>query len=171
MKTILSLTLLLSWGYLTPLAAQRLPKSEKAAQLEKEFQQTLALVESGCFKINIDRVYPQSGRDVSRFNPRGEIILSDSTAKGDLPFFGRAYSLPYGDSGSITFDGPAKERKLKTAKKKREKVIHYQFAVNSKNDRYTFHLVIGANGSCHISLISNNRASISYSGTLLPAKS
>lgn len=169
MKAILLLTLL-SWVYLSPLPAQSQEKKEKAARLAEEFQATKTLVESHQFRIDIDRVYPQGGRDVSRFNPRGEIVIDDTIAKGNLPFFGRAYSLPYGEGGGIEFDGPVKERKVKIVEKKKKKVIRYEFAVTGKNDNYKLDINITAGGGCYINLISNNRAQISYSGNLSAPK-
>lgn len=165
MKAFLLVALLLP-ACLSALPGNCQERKEKAARWVEEFQATKALVESNRFCIAIDRVYPQSGQDVSRFNPRGEIVLNDTTAKGHLPFFGRAYSLPYGEGGGIEFDGEVKERQVKIVEKKKKKVIRYEFAVRGKNDNYQINIDITAGGNCYINLTSNNRTQISYSGTL-----
>lgn len=168
MKTVCLLLLLLPFVLITPVIAQKSTKEEKAIQQEKAFTETRSLVESNRFKIDINRVYPQSGRDLSRFNPSGKITITDSLAKGNLPFFGRAYSLPYGEGGGIEFDAPMKEQSIKLTEKKKKKSIIYQFSVPGKNDIYRFSIEIAPGGGCTVNLMSNNRAYISYSGNVLP---
>lgn len=170
MKTIYLLLALLLPVFASTASAQKLTKEEKAAKLEKAFEETRELVESKQFQISIDRVYPQRGGDVSRFNPRGEITVRDSTAKGNLPFFGRAYSLPYGDGGGIEFDGPMKELTIKTVQKRKNKIISFNFTVTGKNDTYQLSIDAAPGGACSVNLTSNNRAQISYSGTLSALK-
>lgn len=170
MKTLYVLLLCLPFMTATPAIAQRQSKEEKAARLEKEFKTTLALVESNHFRIEINRAYPQSGRDLSRFNPRGHINISDSTAQGQLPFFGRAYSLPYGEGGGIEFDAPMQNRKISTESRKRKKSILYRFSVPGKNDTYQISIEISPGGSCSVNVNSNNRAHISFTGNISPLK-
>lgn len=164
MKTSYFWGLCLFLAFSMPALAQNSKKSEKAARLEEHFQTTLRLIESGQFHIEIDRVYPQSGHDVSRFNPSGYITITDTLAKGRLPFFGRAYSLPYGEGGGIEFDGPVRDRKMQIKQKRKTHFILYAFTVSGKNDIYEISLNIGPEGECTVNLISNNRTQISYSG-------
>lgn len=151
-----------------PTIAQKSSREEKAAQIEKAFQEMQQLVASKHFEIDIDRVYPQSGHDVTRFNPRGKITIQDSLAKGHLPFFGRAYSLPYGDGGGIEFDAPMQEVKTKVTEKRKKKLILFSFSVPSQNDMFQVQIEVVPAGGCSINVNSNNRAHISYSGTLTP---
>lgn len=169
MKTLFVILLVLSFGFIHSVTAQKITKEKKATQIEKTFQELRQIVESNHFKITITHVYPQSGHDVSRFNPRGEITINDSIAKGQLPFFGRAYSLPYGDAG-IEFDAPMKKQSTKIVEKKKKKHISYQFTVPAKNDIYQFYIEMSPEGNCSISLTSNNRAHISYTGTVSPTE-
>lgn len=149
-----------------PLQAQK--KSDKTAKNEQIFQETLALVESNQFKIDINRVYPQRGYDLSRFNPRGIINIKDSIAEGNLPFFGRAYSLPYGEGGGLEFDNKMEDRSVKINDKKKGKSISYDFSVRSQNDVLSFRIEIHGGGGCTVNLLSNNRESITYSGNITP---
>lgn len=168
MKTRYLLMLIVALVFSVPTMAQKLSKEEKAAKQEKAFQETKALIESKHFQIDIDRVYPQSGHDVSRFNPKGKITITDSLAKGNLPFFGRAYSLPYGEGGGIEFDGPIKEQSVKLIEKKKKKAVLYNFTVTGKNDTYQLSIEVAPGGGCTVNLASNNRTQISYSGTVTP---
>lgn len=168
MKALHVLLLCLPLMLAIPAMAQRQSKEEKAAKLEKEFKATLALVESNNFRVEIDRAYPQNGRDLSRFNPRGHINISDSTAQGQLPFFGRAYSLPYGEGGGIEFDAPMQNRKISTELKKKKKSILYRFSVPGKNDTYQISIEVAPGGGCSVNVNSNNRAHISFTGNISP---
>lgn len=166
MRTLL-LLLLLPFLSVGSISAQT-SKAEKAEQLAKLFRETRTLVESNQFKITIDRVFPQSGMNVDRFNPRGEMTINDSIAQGKLPYFGRAYSLPYGESGGIEFDGPMTEKSVKIVEKKNKKMITYRFAIRGKNDTYQLTIDIFPGGNCSINVNSNNRNHISYSGNVSP---
>ena len=146
MKKLIFISLLFSILSLS-VSAQKPTKAEKAAQLEQEFQQ-----------------------DLSRFNPRGKFVITDSVAKGTLPFFGRAYSLPYGEGGGIEFDGVMKDQSLKIEHKKKRKILIYRFSITAKNDTYQISMEISGGGNCSVNLNSNNRAQISYSGTVSPVK-
>lgn len=167
MKTVylfLLLTFLVSAG-----TSQAQKKADKIKKTEQEFQKTLELVNTNQFQVDIDRVHPQNGMDVNRFNPQGEIIIKDSVAKGSLPFFGRAYSLPYGDDPGIKFDNRIQNLSVKiNDRKKKNKTILYSFSVPTRNDVFQFQLEIAAGGNCSVNLNSNNRATISYSGKLTP---
>ena len=130
----------------------------------------IVLIESNHFQFELNRVYPQGGQDLSRFNPRGKFVITDSVAKGTLPFFGRAYSLPYGEGGGIEFDGVMKDQSLKIEHKKKRKILIYRFSITAKNDTYQISMEISGGGNCSVNLNSNNRAQISYSGTVSPVK-
>ena len=168
MKKLIFISLLFSILSLS-VSAQKPTKAEKAAQLEQEFQQTRQLIESNHFQFELNRVYPQDGQDLSRFNPRGKFVITDSVAKGTLPFFGRAYSLPYGEGGGIEFEKAKIEKEsLKVINKRKKHYIEYKFNVRNHNDVFNFHVEVYGNGKCSVNVTSNNRASISYAGKLTP---
>lgn len=167
MKNSVLISLVFSFLFFS-VSAQKPTKAEKAALLEQAFQQTRQLVESNHFQFELKQVYPQGGQDLSRFNPRGKFVITDSTAKGSLPFFGRAYSLPYGEGGGIEFDGVMKDRSVKIEYKKKRKTLIYRFSIPAKNDTFQISMEISGGGNCSMNLNSNNRAHISYSGTVSP---
>lgn len=156
------------WGVLLamvlPAGAQKISKEEKTAQQGKSLAEARALLESRQFEVEILHVYPQGGGDVSRFNPRGKITVKDSVAEGHLPFFGRAYSLPYGEGGGIEFDAPMKNPQVKTEKKKQS--VTFSFSVPGKGDTYQITIETMGGDGCSVFLVSNNRTQISYSGKI-----
>ncbi len=158
------------WGVLLamvlPAGAQKISKEEKTAQQGKSLAEAQALLESRQFEVEILHVYPQGGGDVSRFNPRGKITVKDSVAEGHLPFFGRAYSLPYGEGGGIEFDAPMKNPQVKTEKKKKKQSVTFSFSVPGKGDTYQITIETMGGDGCSVFLVSNNRTQISYSGKI-----
>lgn len=172
MRTMYFFLLCLLVGYADPATAQRKDKAVQDSLRHQQLQNMLALVQSNHFEVNMDRVYPPNGADLTRFNPEGSFTMKDSTAKGKLPYFGRAYSLTYGNSGGIEFDNTITARKIKIVEKKKNAFVHYEFSVPGENDVYRFNISIFPNGSCNFSINSNNRANISYSGRIeaLPSK-
>lgn len=168
MKILYFICLVLPLVLVRPAEAQKVSKEERAAQEAKAFRKIQELVAGKQFQVEINRVYPQGGFDVSRFNPSGKITVSDTITQGHLPFFGRAYSLPYNEGGGIKFDGPMKDVVLKTIEKRKKKAATIRFSVRGENDVYQIGIEAAPNGSCSVNLTSNNRTQISYSGTISP---
>ncbi|MEG1586513.1 MAG: DUF4251 domain-containing protein [Bacteroidales bacterium] len=131
-------------------------KKDKAAELDSIFQR----VKTEDVRIEIDRVISASVPNTTRFNPRGFLEIADSTAKGKLPFFGKAYSVPYGDANGVEFDGKM-SRKLVEKKKK---AIELRFDIQAKNENYQFFVQLFPGGNTSVRLNSNQRESISYDG-------
>ena len=78
-----------------------------------------------------------------------------------MPFFGRAYSgVGYGNDTGLNFEGRPKEFTIIKGKK------NYQIkaVVKTGNDTFTLYLSVGFEGDASLSVISNNRSTISYSG-------
>ena len=82
MKTLYLFLLWLPLAIVQPVTAQKSSKAAKAAQEEKAFREIQTLVNRKQFQIKIDRVYPQSGHDVSRFNPNGKKAIKHSIPQG-----------------------------------------------------------------------------------------
>ena len=67
-------------------------KKEKREQKEKEVKE---LIESKRFTIDVNRAIPMGGRSLNLTSPYSLEMRGDS-AISYLPYFGRAYSAPYG---------------------------------------------------------------------------
>lgn len=135
---------------------------------QKEFNNMEQLIKSNRFQIDITRVIPSRGMDVTRFNISGKITINDSLYVGYLPFFGRAYRLTPGSDAGIEFDGKPLKYSYKVVESRRKTVINYEFSIAGKEDTFRFFIEISPKGSCSISLNSNNRESISYIGEVIP---
>ena len=89
-------------------------------------------------------------------------IINDS-AFAYLPYFGVAYSAPYGSSeGGIKFAEPMTDYAIASNKKSNGWDIH--FKIRSKEDVYEIFMNIFNNGSALFSVTSQKRDMISFSG-------
>lgn len=140
-------------------------KSKKELKAEKQAQQIAvvkALVESKTFVFKARTANPMKGRSVNLTSDY------DMTIKGDsiysyMPYFGQAYSAPYGSNESpMTFDKPIEKYTSEPAKQ------GYMVKVRVKNNNdlidCTYH--ISETGSTTLSVSSTNRSAITYFGDI-----
>lgn len=114
------------------------------------------------FKINVDRMYP------SRMPARHLSTLYSLEVKGDtivsyLPYFGRAYSVPYGGGKGLNFIGIMNYYEPRQGKKNE---IIVDIGVENEEDTYVYSLSIFDNGNTDINVHSRNRELIMFSGVM-----
>lgn len=155
--------LLLLMGIALVFVGQSLCAQDRAEQKEKEAEQVKELLESGRFTIEVDRALPMQGKPVNlttlySLEMRGDSVVSY------LPYFGRAYSLPYGGGEGLRFETLVSDYQLSYNKKGK---AHIRFTARTKEDTFQFHVDVFTNGSATIGVTSTNRQEISYQGKLL----
>jgi len=92
-----------------------------------------------------------------------DLRLKNDSAFAYLPYFGVAYSAPYGSSeGGIKFAEPMNDYAITPNKKSNGWDIH--FKIRSKEDVYEIFMNIFNNGSALFSVTSQKRDMISFSG-------
>lgn len=163
---IILLTTIFSLACAIPAQAQTDKKAARKEKAEQEFQKTYALIQSGHFQAEFDMAYPPGWRNITLFSNLGTLVVSDSIAKGSLPYFGRGYVNPDPGDNGIEFDGKMENLTVKVKDKK--KIILYQFSVRKKGELLQISMEIGSSGKCTATVNSSNRSSISYSGKVSP---
>ncbi len=94
--------------------------------------------------------------------------LKHDSAFVDLPYFGRAYSVPYNGGGGFDF---AKKRMGDTINFKKRQGYTWRFSAQTSDDNYQFDVWISLDGYTSITVNCNNRQTISYYGEcVLPEK-
>lgn len=148
------------FGALTFVEAQQ--KMTKAEKRKQQFEETKKLVESRNFIFVADRAFPSGGASIDLTTNYGYLkVKEDSTAVGDLPFFGRAFSVDYGGGGGIEFSGKMEEQESDVHEEK--KIITYSFKVKD-GDYFQVSLQVSYNGDASLNVISHNRSAIRYQG-------
>ncbi|MGQ1888987.1 DUF4251 domain-containing protein [Thermophagus sp. OGC60D27] len=165
MKQMLLILVGIVFLNMTPLAHSATPN--KKEKRRAQYQATLDLVKGGCFLFEAQRAFPQGGASIDLTTNYGFLSVTDSLATAHLPFFGRAYHVDYGEPGGIRFSGVVNE--LSVVEKPNKLRILYSFEVKDR-DRYRIMLDIGYDGDTSLTVTSNNRESIRYSGRIEPCE-
>lgn len=155
-KQILMLLLAMLVGIPT-LSAQT--KKEKKEQKKEAVKQ---LIVSENYKIDVNTAMPMRGRNITLSSPYSLEIRNDSVFSY-LPYYGRAYSIPYGGGSGLIFNAPLKEYTMDMDKKGNAVI---KFSARSPEDFFEFSAKIFPNGTASIDVIMQNRQSISYRGEL-----
>ena len=114
------------------------------------------------FKINVQTAHPTRGMSVTLtadFNIR---VKSDSVVSY-LPYFGRAYNVPYGGGKALNFSGVTQDYKI--TQPKRDK-MHMEFSVKNEEDMYKFYIDVFDNGKASINVMPQQRERISFNGEI-----
>ena len=158
MKTI---RIIFSLLLITAMSMPTLSAQTKKEKKELKKQAVEKLVTSGKYKINVNRALPARGRSVTLTSPYSVEIRNDSVISY-LPYYGRAYSIPYGGGEGLNFKAPLTDYKLEWDKKETAKI---KFSARSEEE-FDFSIDVFSNGSSTIFVNMQNRQSISFQGEL-----
>ena len=146
-KQILMLLLVMLAGIPT-LSAQT--KKEKKEQKKEAVRQ---LIVSEDYKIDVNTSIPLTSQYSLQI--RNDSIFSY------LPYYGRAYSVPYGGGSGLIFNAPLKEYTMDMDKKGNAVI---KFSARSPEDFFEFRAKVFPDGTTSIDVTMQNRQAISYRG-------
>jgi len=140
---------------------------ETAARKKMEKQEMARKVNEAItnrhFKVNVNMVLPMGGSPISPSTLYSVTIAGDSI-NSYLPYFGRAYDIPYGGGKGLNFEGTIGQYSHGVnARKGEHQVTLY---VENEEDIYRYDFSIFDNGSASIDVIARKRNPISYTGYL-----
>ena len=153
-KQILMLLLVMLAGIPT-LSAQT--KKEKKEQKKEAVRQ---LIVSEDYKIDVNTAMPMRGRSIPLTSQYSLQIRNDSVFSY-LPYYGRAYSVPYGGGSGLIFNAPLKEYTMDMDKKGNAII---KFSARSPEDFFEFRAKVFPDGTTSIDVTMQNRQAISYRG-------
>ena len=147
-------------------AQEKTGKEQKEAQKLELQKQVESLLNSKNFVFVGGMAYPQGGRSINLTTRPNFVKYGTELIECDMPFFGRVYSGGgYGGSDAgLNFSGKPDEFTI-TAKKKGFLVV---VAVKGLGDSYKLTMDAGNDGHAMLSISSNTRSTISYSGVIMP---
>lgn len=155
-KQILVLLLAILVGAPT-LSAQS--KKEKQEQKKEAVKQEIV---SENYKIDVNTAMPMRGRSIPLTSSYSLEIRNDSVISY-LPYYGRAYNIPYGGGNGLNFKAALKEYSTETDKKGNAVI---KFIARNPEDRYEYRVKVFPNGAASIDVNMQNRQSISFQGEL-----
>ncbi len=145
---------------LSACSTQNQVKSEKDHAL---IQQVNEKVQAKDFAIEVNAANPMRGKTI--FLSSGyDLIIRNDSAIAYLPYYGRAYSVPYGGDGGIKFQEKMKEYSATPKKNDGEWSVKFKIDVPGYN--YMISMDIFSNGKSTINVNSDQRESISFSGEM-----
>ena len=135
-------------------------KKELKARQRLEMAQ---LIQSGHFKF----VARSANSNLGNFNylsSNYDLTFDSLRVKAYLPYYGRAYSAPYGGSGGVKFDLTAK--KIDKVYNERKKMFVISTELEDSDESYAIFLNTGLDGYADLKIIFRNRQWINYNGTI-----
>lgn len=138
------------------------PNDRKERKLKKE-NDIIQLIDSGHFRF----VASSANSTLGNFNNLGvsyDLVFDSLRLKAYLPYYGRAYSVPYNNEGGVKFDLTAKEMVKKWYKKK--KMFTIKTEVSDQNDYYSIFLNASPSGYAVLKINFRNRQLINYYGNI-----
>lgn len=160
MKRVIYLSLIIAFASI--LLSGCATSEEKAAQMAELSANVTNALDNREYKIAIDRMYPMRGssRQVS-FGYSVEV--RNDTLISYLPYFGRAYNVPYGGGKGLNFTAPIGSYQ---EYKKRNGQRYIEIGVANDEDTYFYTIEVFDNGSSSVDVRARQRERISYSGNL-----
>ena len=158
-----SIKLILSMCFICIISIQTISAQDSKKDKKEEIaQQVRKAIDSNHYKLEIDRMIPMSGPSKDLTSEYSIEIKNDSVFSR-LPYFGRAYNIPYGGGNGLIFNAPLNEYIAQYHKKGK---VEIKFVTRSEEDKFTFHITIFPNASASVNVNSTNRQPISYYGKL-----
>ena len=160
-KQILLLLLAMLVGIPTLSAQSKKEKQEQKKAAVKE------IIVSENYKIDVNTAMPMRGRSIP-LTSRYSLEVRNDSVISYLPYYGRAYSIPYGGGDGLIFKTLLKEYTMDMDKKGRARI---KFKARNPEDQYEFNVTVFDNGSASIDVSMQNRQSINFQGELdIPEK-
>ncbi len=131
----------------------------RAAEMKKKV--VIALGERK-YKICINRMMPLRGISKSVSYGYSVEVRNDSLISY-LPFFGRAYNVPYGGGKGLNFSAPIHSYQ---EYQKRKDMRYIEIGLANDEDTFLYIIQVFDNGSTSVEVQSRQRERISYSGEL-----
>lgn len=135
---------------------------ERAARAAEQAKAVKAALQERNYQIAVNRMYPSRGASKSLSYGYSVEVRNDSLISY-LPYFGRAYDVPYGGGNGLNFSAPIRNYKESQTK---SDLRHIEIDVKNDEDIYLYTLDIFDNGSTDINVRSRQRDPISFSGEM-----
>ena len=136
---------------------------EKAAQMAELSANVTNALNNRDYKIAIDKMCPMRGS--SRHVSFGySVEVRNDTLISYLPYFGRAYNVPYGGGKGLNFTAPIESYQEFM---KRNGQRHIEIGVANDEDTYFYIIEVFDNGSSSVDVRARQRERISYSGNVV----
>ncbi len=139
--------------------------TRSAAMTEADAVKSARVVEmlqNKLYKVDFDRAFPMSAPSFA-LNYSYFVSVIGERVESFLPYFGRAYNIPYGGGEGLRFVAPVTDYKTETGRKGQYEI---SFNARTDEDEYTFNLEVYPTGEAYLTISSIQRQTISFSGSV-----
>jgi hypothetical protein len=140
-------------------------KSKKEIKDEQKLEKQMAveaMVTAREFTFVGRMANPSGMRSVNLATNPNFMKFSPGMVESEMPYFGTSRTPVYGGDAGLKFKGEPEEFTLERGKKNYEGMV----IVKGEDDKYKIYLTIGFDGNATLSVSSNNRSNISYTGQI-----
>ncbi len=142
----------------------RLTPEQKREQAARTAQLVNQRLDARTYRISVDYMYPLRGRGRA-VTDNYSLTVDGNKVSSHLPYFGAAYSVPYGGGKALVFDDEIKDYSEDTSRADRRRI---QFSTDNGEDFIVYTVTVFDNGEADIHVNCRNRDDIRYRGTLYP---
>ena len=135
---------------------------ERAARAAEHAARVKVALTERNYKISVDRMYTMRGGSKSVSSSYSVEVRNDSLFSY-LPFFGRAYQVPYGGGKGLNFSERIGSYRESLVNRRR----HIEINVKNDEDSYLYVIDVFDNGNSDIVVQAQQRERISYSGEMV----
>jgi hypothetical protein len=160
---IILLTVCLALIITTSFAQKKSRKELKEGKKTEKQLQVEALINAKAFDFIARTAMPTGYKTVNLSTTTNYVKFQPELIDSYMPFYGRAYSgVGYGGDEGLKFTGKPEKFTIIKGKK------NYQVSAIVKGEKDTFNLSLSVSfeGSASLTITSNNRSAISYSGEI-----
>jgi len=149
--------------FVTSCSVTKLTPEEKAARAAAKAEAVTQALQDRNFTIEVDYMTPRYG--VSRRVDFGyELTVHGDSVYSCLPYFGRAYRLPYGGGVGLNFVATMQAWRLTQMNNEMQRL---EIEVRNEEDTYLYTVDVFSNGRANIDVYSQNRDGIGYTGEMI----
>ncbi|MDR2120285.1 MAG: DUF4251 domain-containing protein [Tannerella sp.] len=144
------------------IAAGQMSCSSRVAARTEQAETIRQQIESRHYTIDVDRMLPMQGAS-KHLTTNYSLMIKGDTVISYLPYFGRAYSVPYGGGKGLNFKACLSDYSLTFDVKG---VARISFRTRSEDDVYLYDTEVYNNGAATIRITPGNRQGITFYGRL-----
>ncbi len=153
--------LLMTLFFVSPSIAQT-KKELKAAKKQQEYISTKELINSKQYEFTGEWATSSRGMRINLMSNPTFMKIDNTTGNGYFPFFGTGFSGSAYNGGGIEFKNELEDYTVTFNDKKQE--VSIKFKVKGESDYYSVIVRVFADGNTSITITSNNRSVMNYSG-------
>ncbi len=144
-------------------ASFSLHAQSKTGKMQEKARMVKECIEAGNYEIEVNTALPLGGQSI-QLPPYYSLRVCNDSVYSCLPYYGRAYMLPYGGGEGLDFEAGLVDYKRRTGRKKNYEIT---FSARTQEDYYTFHVTVYDNGSSGINVNMQKKQSMDFIGRMI----